>query len=121
VTGCGFDGEDVLCAPEPRVSVGLEILHDIIDPALNVTLEKGLTRCAQFEVLRPDMPAPLKAGTYTFEVTGIFLLGTDCPLPLETTRLVVRLWEVNGNTFNNPRTVLVQDLPYTYVIQRKNQ
>ena len=66
------------------------------------------------------MPVPLKAGTYTFELTGIFLSDTDpCPLPLETTRLVVRLWEVNGNTFNPPWLVLVQELPHTYLIQKR--
>ena len=124
VRECGFDeGFDILCTQEPRVSVDVDVPHDIDDPALSVILENGSKRCASFDAMQPPITRPLKAGRYSFEFGGAFLYATganfelDCPLPAETTRLVIRLWNVTGAAF--PRVVLAQEFAHTYRFEKR--
>jgi hypothetical protein len=123
VRDCGFDGLTVICTQEPRLSVDIDVPRDIGDPALDATLEGASKRCASFGAIQPRITRPLRAGRYSFEFTEIYLFATgpnheqDCPFPAETTRLVIRLWDVTGAAI--PREVLTKEFPHTYRFEKR--
>jgi hypothetical protein len=123
VRECGSDGLDVTCTEEPRVSIDVDVPHDINDPALSMTLKSSSRECGGFNAMQPRIARPLKAGPYVFEFTGVYLSATganfelDCPLPAETTRLIVRLWEITAAGI--PTEVISQEFAHTYRFEKR--
>ena len=106
-----------VCASEPRVSVDVDVLRDIESPSLGVSVESGSKECGSFGSTLPRSfySTPLKAGRYSFEFTEIGF-GRECALPIETTRLVVRLWDLTGGI---PRQVMAQEFPHAFRFEKR--
>jgi hypothetical protein len=118
---CGFDGLEVMCNDEPRASVDVEIHQDVVDPALDLAFHSVSTKCGSLESRR-EIARPLQAGRHSFDFAGAFLYATgrtaapDCPLPSDTTHLVLTLWEV-GSGRGTP--VMVQHIAYRYRLEKR--
>jgi hypothetical protein len=101
-----------LCSDPAHMTVDVEFGRDVSTAVVTAAFYSGTKRCG----VASSGPSPFAAGSRaSFELLGAIELSDEsvqlhCPLPAETTRMVIQLWEAS-----RPATpLLTQDFAHSY-------
>jgi hypothetical protein len=110
------DGGYCISDTDVRLTFQVQLDRDVNEPWVTVSFDDGMQRCAGSGY--PNIIQtiePLRANTATtFSVTFLALsdhLGLLCPLPHNTTTMVVQLWPNRGRS---PVALLTGEFPHSY-------
>ena len=83
-----------LCAERLQMTVDVEFGSSVSNAVVTASFYSGTTRCG----IAYSGSAPFAAGSRAFELLGTIALSDEylqlhCPLPAQTTRMVIQLWE----------------------------
>jgi hypothetical protein len=99
------------CSESVRVAFDVEFGRDVSNAVVTAGFYSGSQRCG----LATSQPVKLSAGSHGSFEAGVILLSDEvvrllCPLPAQTTRMVVQLWEAD----HPASPLLTQEFPHYY-------